>query len=73
MAILSCSVLAKTAPSRAQCVFFRFCFLPAGRIQEARVSEKQNKRGLREENENTENVRYHQILTYVAEMFVSPV
>ena len=31
----------KTAPSRAQCVFF--VFFPAGRIREARVSEKQKK------------------------------
>ena len=45
MAILSCSVFAKTAPSRAQCVFFAFS--PAGRIHEARVSEKQKKHGLR--------------------------
>ena len=45
MATLSCSVLAKTAPSRAQCVFFRFFFSPAGCIHKARVSEK--KRGLR--------------------------
>ena len=37
MAILSCSVLAKTAPSRAQ------CFFPAGRIHEARVSEKKTR------------------------------
>ena len=33
----------KTAPSRAQCVFF-FRFFPAGRIHEARVGEKQKKR-----------------------------
>ena len=54
MAILSCSVLAKTAPSRAQCVFFVF-FLPA--IHTARVSEKQKKNDLSlvHQRENTQS------------------